>query len=77
MANTIKIIDLYRGPIKITVPSWVHWMATDQSGSLWLYGRKPVIALKHKAWLESKGPSSFAGNIKPPKDYTEELYTWK
>lgn len=76
MADTIRVVDMHMGPVKIPVPSWVRWMATDQSGSLWFYGRKPIVAPEHAAWVESKGHAQFAAYIRPPKDYKQELYTW-
>ena len=74
--NTIRVKDLESGSIQIEVPTWVHWMATDESGSLWFYQCKPIVLSEHNAWAESKGNSQFAAYIRPPKDYKQELYTW-
>jgi len=78
MVHTLRITDKYNGSVKITIESWVKWMAVDQSGSLWGFSKKPIIALEHAAWLENAQYtlSQFIGNIKPPKDYKQELYTW-
>jgi len=77
MLSTIRVIDINQGAITIEVPYWVRWMATDACGSLWFYGRKPLIALEHAAWVESKGCAQFGAYIRPPKDYKQELYTWR
>ena len=73
----IKVLDRHRGLITIPVPSWVRWMATDESGSLWFYKNKPTPAIKHKAWVENNGIAKFAAYIRPPQDWTQELYTWR
>lgn len=80
MNQSITILDLYNGKISIVVPSWCRWMAVDASGSLWFYQHKPVQIKTFKAWQEPQSQaiskSKHAGTIKPPEDYTQELYTW-
>jgi len=79
MGNTIRIKDIDLGTICVHVPSWVRWMATDDGGALWFFKHKPIISKTHKVWVESNNlstPAEFVGFIRPPKDYTQELYTW-
>jgi len=82
MSGSIKVIDIHHGKIQITVPDNVRWMATDRDGALWFYRLKPVVAPKHGAWVENSkhttwSKATFAAKIYPPKDYTDELYTWR
>lgn len=78
----IRLKDLHLGNRKLIVPKWVKWMATDESGSLWFYRLKPVKAPEHKAWVEKNTGNlnhsqvMFAGVIKPPSNWKNELYTW-
>ena len=74
--QTIKVTDIYQGVIKINVPDWVRWMATDQSGSLWFYALKTTVSINHTAWTNDFGAAIRAASIRPPKDYKQELYTW-
>jgi len=80
MKQSITIVDIYDGEISVEVPSWCRWMAVDANGALWFYKRKPTYSSKYDAWLETDTNvatmSDIAGNIKPPKDWKQELYTW-
>jgi len=75
--DSIRVIDLDEGPIKVLIPSWVHWMATDESGALWFFQYKPELIRNLAAWAPNKGHERFAASIRPPKDYKQELYTWR
>jgi len=78
MKQSIKIHDLYDGPVTIEIDTWVRWMTVDQNGSLWAFSTKPICNVKYKAWLESNSTtiSDYLGAIRPPKDYKQEIYTW-
>lgn len=81
MNQFIRIHDLDRGRIKVRVPNWVRWMAVDKTGALWFYQHKPISSTNYEAWLElakhTFSLSDLAGFIKPPKDWKQELYTWR
>ncbi len=80
MKQTLRINDLTYGSIRVNVPSWTRWMATDKNGNLYAYAHKPIQYAWGDAWIEtsSKVETSIRrlGTIQPPKDWTQELYTW-
>lgn len=61
------------------VPKWCNWIAVDQDGCCWAFSREPstgVSSFPYK-WDNWFGEAERLYNGKPPKDWKQELYTWK
>jgi len=61
---------------EVVVPDWVNWMAADKSGQVWAYRNKPYIS-RHDNYWSCNGRNERIYNGKPPKNFRDELYTWK
>ncbi len=61
------------------VPDWVRWIAVDKNGECWGFENKPKISLGFPSMWDvyMAGNTSKLYHGEPPKDWRDELYTWK
>jgi len=62
------------------VPSWCKWIAVDESGRCWGFENKPdTKSSRYNGNWDTrnidKAVELYEG--KPPKNWKDELYTWK
>jgi len=60
------------------VPKWCNWIAVDDDGRCWTYSIKPERGvIEFMWWPQQHGRWGKLYEGKPPKNWKEELYTWK
>ena len=61
------------------VPKWCKWIAVDPDGGCHAYRVKPRHGVIFSEWIIFDGYSShkFLYRGKPPKNWKDELYTWR
>jgi len=62
------------------VPSWCKWIAVDKDGLCCAYSTKPKAGTRWGAWdndYNYSGTWSALYRGASPKNFKDELYTWK
>jgi len=63
---------------EIVVPDWVNWIAVDSDGDAWGYSAEPFRSKSLQGvWNIYRADSVMLYSGKPPKNFKDELYTWK
>ena len=64
--------------IEIVVPDWVRWMAVDADGCCFGYPKKPGHTNEDlNWWYLAGGTSILLYRAAQPKNWKDELYTWR
>lgn len=57
--------------LRVVVPDWARWVATDTDGAVWVYDDKPIIARGDDEWSPNKAVQFEDVGKEPPS------HTWR